>query len=86
VEFGATGMEADVLFSGIAVIGSGAARTDMEWRDMVVDEGAFERYESPSERLRGRFYGPDQQQVGGIFERGTITGALGGVLHRHRRP
>ena len=30
VEFGPSGMEADVLFSGIAVLGSGAARPDME--------------------------------------------------------
>lgn len=81
VEFGATGMEADVLFSGIAVLGSGAARPDMEWRDMVVEEGAFELHESPSERIRGRFYGPDQQEVGGIFEQGTITGGFGGVRH-----
>jgi hypothetical protein len=79
VEFGAAGMAADVLFSGIAVIGSGAARPDMAWRGMPVAAGAFEHYESPSERIRGRFYGPDQQETGGIFERGTITGAFGGV-------
>ena len=79
VEFGATGMEADVRFSGIAVIGGGASRPDMEWHDLTLEEGGFERYESPSERIRGRFYGPDQPEVGGIFERGTITGAFGGV-------
>ncbi len=81
VEFGAAGMAADVRFSGIAVIGSGAARPDMEWRGMAVEGGAFERYESPSERIRGRFYGPGQEEAGGIFERGTITGAFGGVRH-----
>ena len=79
VEFGATGITADVLFSGIAVIGGGAARPDIEWHDLAMEEDAFERHESPSERIRGRFYGPGQQEVGGIFERGTITGALGGV-------
>ena len=50
-----------------------------EWLDMAVEEGAFKRYASPSERIRERFYGPDQQEVGGILERGTITGAFGGV-------
>ena len=79
VQFGAARMEADVQFSGIAVIESGAARPDMAWRGMTVEAGAFEHYESPSERIRGRFYGPDQQEAGGIFERGTITGAFGGV-------
>lgn len=79
VEFGAAGMEADVEFSGIAVIASGAARPDMAWRGMTVEAGGFERYESPSERIRGRFYGPEQQEAGGIFEHGTITGAFGGV-------
>lgn len=81
MEFGATVTEADVLFSGIAVLGGGAARPGMEWRDMAVEEGAFGRYESPSERIRGRVYGPDQQEFGGIFERGTITGGFGGVRH-----
>ena len=79
VEFGAAGMEADVEFSGIAVIASGSARPDMAWRGMTVEAGGFERYESPSERIRGRFYGPEQQEAGGIFEHGTITGAFGGV-------
>ena len=79
VEFGPTGMKADVLFRDIAVIQSGASRPDMVWRDLVVCEGAFEEYEAPSERIRGRFYGPDQQEVGGIFERDNITGAFGGV-------
>ena len=78
VEFGADAITADVAFTGIVNIETGAARNDMAWRGLEVEDGGFARRSAPGDTVSGRFYGPDEEEVGGVFERDGIAGAFGG--------
>ena len=78
VEFGGTGMAADVEFTDIANTETGERRDDMTWRGMAVEEGGFARRNALDDTISGRFYGPNEEEVGGIFERDGIAGAFGG--------
>ena len=78
VEFGAAAITADVAFTDIVNIETGAAQNDMAWRGMVVEDGGFARRNAPDDTVSGRFYGPGEEEVGGVFERDGIAGAFGG--------
>ena len=78
VEFGGTDMIADVEFTDIANTETGERRDDMTWRGMAVEQGGFARRNALDDTISGRFYGPDEEEVGGIFERDGIAGAFGG--------
>ena len=78
VEFGGTDMTADVEFADIADAKTGERRDDMTWRGMAVEEGGFARRNALDDTISGRFYGPNEEEVGGIFERDGIAGAFGG--------
>ena len=78
VEFGAAAITADVAFTDIVNIETGAAQNDMTWRGMVVEDGGFARRNAPGDSVSGRFYGPGEEEVGGVFERDGIAGAFGG--------
>ena len=67
----------DVLFSGLQDLETGTAREDMSWLGLRVADGAFFAHEGSSS-ISGRFYGPEQQEVGGTFDRNEIVGAFGG--------
>ena len=54
----------------------GGARADLKWEDIPVAQGAFQGRDMVGS-IEGRFYGSDHGEVGGIFERGTLTGAFG---------
>ncbi len=50
---------------------------NMTWQNLPVREGRFgANFDDPT--LEGRFYGPNHEEVGGIFERNQIIGAFGG--------
>ena len=78
VEFGASAITADVEFTGIANTETGERRDDMAWRGMAVEEGGFARRNAPDDTISGRFYGPDEEEIGGVFERDGVAGAFGG--------
>ena len=78
VEFGAAAITADVAFTDIVNIETGAAQNDMAWRGMAVEDGGFARRNAPGDAVSGRFYGPNEEEVGGVFERDGIAGAFGG--------
>ena len=78
VEFGASAITADVEFTDIANTGTGERRDDMAWRGMAVEEGGFARRNAPDDTISGRFYGPGEEEVGGVFERDGVAGAFGG--------
>lgn len=78
VDIGATGVTADVEFTDIVSIETGALRNDRTWRGMAVEEGGFARHDAPDDTIAGRFFGPDEEEVGGVFERNGIAGAFGG--------
>ena len=78
VEFGVAAITADVAFTDIVNIETGAAQNDMVWRGMTVEDGGFARRNAPGDTVSGRFYSPNEEEVGGVFERDGIAGAFGG--------
>ena len=80
--------DVDVAFTGIRDLVSETARPDMTWNDLALTNGGFSDAgaftigsvgvpPSPTETIRGMFYGPAQQEVGGVFDSDGITGAFG---------
>ena len=51
----------------------------MTWHDLIVSGGDFARAIAPDDRISGQFFGPEAQEVAGIFERDGIAGAFGGI-------
>ena len=49
---------------------------DMTWENLAVRDGRFGGgFDDPT--IEGRFYGPNHEEVGGIFQRSRIVGAFG---------
>ena len=65
-------MDLDIALTGIAGVESGDAYDDMTREGVAMRDGAFE---TPT--LSGRFFGPDHEEVGGVFDRDDIVGAFG---------
>ena len=78
VDFGSSAITADVAFTDIVDIETGNLKSDMAWHGMAVNEGGFARRNAPDDTISGRFYGPNEEEVGGVFERDDIAGAFGG--------
>ena len=78
VDFGALAMAADVEFSDIANIETGEQWDAMAWRGIAVEGGGFARRDADDDTISGRFYGPDEEEVAGVFERGGLAGVFGG--------
>ena len=81
VDMTPSGMNADVMFTDLTNAHTGTSYEDMTWTGLAVTDGGFGRRGAADDRIEGRFYGPDQEEVGGIFEGSGIAGAFGG-----RRP
>jgi len=64
--------QVDVAFTNIRDEDTGMSRADMAWNDLAVRNGVFN-----GARLRGQFYGPEHEEVGGVFSRDGILGAFG---------
>lgn len=58
-------------FTNIAERFSGARSSDIRWQGVPMRSGAFS-----ASGLQGRFYGPNHEEAGGVFERNGITGAF----------
>ncbi len=70
---------ADVHLTGMSNVTTGQAYTDMIFENMTVEEGQFSRYHADNNRLSGAFYGPDHEEVGGVFDHPQgLQGAYGG--------
>ena len=77
VAFGAGTVTADVAFTGIVNVETGDGHDDMAWRGLALEDGGFARRNAPDDTISGQFYGPDEEEVGGVFERDGIAGAFG---------
>ena len=62
----------DVRFSNIT--NEVRVLRDVVWTDLPVTEGGFE-----GQGILGRFYGPQHEEVGGVFQFDAINGAFGGT-------
>jgi len=67
--------EVDVSLTGIEDV-RGRTRDDLHWKDIPVAQGGFQARDTAG-TIKGRFYGGEHGEVGGIFERGPLTGAFG---------
>ena len=57
-------------------VATGTTYDDMVWRNIPLRDGGFETFE-----IRARFFGPNHEEVGGVFEsqEDRIVGAFGGT-------
>ena len=70
-------MAIDVAFTNIRNVGTtGQSRADMMWGGLAVTNGTFGTG-TQGDSIQGQFYGPNHEEVGGIFERDQIIGAFG---------
>ena len=66
----------DVKFFQMLDLETGVPRADMHWPAVPLSNGTFAQGED-SDSIQGRFYGPRHEEVGGVFERDSISGAFG---------
>ena len=70
---------ANVYLTGMTNTTTGQAYADMIYENMPVTDGQFSRYHADDDRLSGVFYGPDHEEVGGVFDHPEgLVGAYGG--------
>ena len=71
--------DVDVAFTNIQSIRDVAVPAtypNMYWQNLAVRDGRFGGgFDDPT--IEGRFYGPNHEEVGGIFQRNRIVGAFG---------
>lgn len=61
-----------VAVTDLVDVAAGTTYDDMIWANIPLRDGGFETFE-----IRARFFGPNHEEVGGVFERDRITGAFG---------
>ena len=75
-----TDMDLDVTFSDIVNLHSPSDTPlngpQWTWENLHLNSGAFAQGSSAN-RIEGRFYGPNHEEVGGIFDRNEMVGAFG---------
>ena len=70
---------ADVLLSNLRNVSTGTEYHDINYAELALHNGRFERVFGENDYLRGAFYGPDQEEVAGTFEHWQgLIGAYGG--------
>ena len=67
----------DVAFANIRDIDAGRPHGNITWQNIPVTSGSFASDISFGNSIDGRFYGPNHEEVGGVFERNQIAGAFG---------
>lgn len=66
----------DVKFNNVIYLDTAESFPDMNWFDIDVADGAFER-RNIAGHIAGEFYGPDHSEVGGVFTHPSAMGAFG---------
>ena len=65
-------MSVDVTFSNIKDLNTNRSIANMTWMDLSVTDGSFD-----SGTIEGSFYGPQHEEVAGVFHRNYVMGAFG---------
>ena len=68
--------DVDVSFTNVFDLYTRAERPSMTWQNLPLAGGSF-KTGSGGNQINGKFYGPNHEEVGGIFERNQIVGAFG---------
>ena len=79
VAFDSAGTSASVEFFNIKSLKNGTRYHDMAWRKLAVENGVFGHREGIDNYIAGRFFGPEEQEIGGVFEKDNVAGAFGGI-------
>ena len=66
----------NLAFTNIATLDNARKYDDMIWNDILVTDGYFNQG-AGTDLLSGYFYGPNHEEVSGVFERRHIVGAFG---------
>ena len=66
----------EIVLQGLVDFDRNSSLDRMTWSDVAVENGAFAAG-TQGNRVDGRFYGPEHEEVGGTFERDGIVGAFG---------
>ena len=66
----------DVALTNIRDLDREQSYADMRWEDLRVRQGRFGTG-GDMNSIQGQFYGPNHEEVGGVFERNEIIGAFG---------
>ena len=67
----------DVAFTGIRGVDDNDQIYDpMHWDAIMVGASGFQTGDAGN-AIEGRFYGPNHEEIGGVFERGQMVGAFG---------
>ena len=68
----------DVSFTRIWDLDANTQRSDMTWSDVPLADGVFtDRSGSAAPTITGAFFGPNHEEVGGVFDRDAIAGSFG---------
>ena len=85
LSFNLSRSDIDVAFTNIHDIDAGHRYDNITWQNVPVASGSFAMFAErtsteiyPPDFIDDRFYGPNHEEVGGIFESGNIVGAFGG--------
>ena len=68
--------KANIAFTQIFDLNAQTQRDDLTWDGIQVTAGGFASG-ADQDSIEGRFYGPNHEEVGGIFERNRVLGAFG---------
>ena len=66
----------DVAFTNIRNVDAGRRWANMTWGDVPMTSGGFATG-SDRDSIQGKFYGPNHEEAGGVFERDQVIGAFG---------
>ena len=73
------GIEADVAFTNLVNSYTEENHADMSWNGLTITDGSFAREDAEDDRISGQFFGPEHEEVAGIFEHAGVSGAFGGL-------
>lgn len=62
----------DVAFTNMHNLNAGVPRDDLAWTGLALQAGRF-----GDDTIDGRFYGPEGEEVGGVFQRDQMIGGFG---------
>ena len=65
---------AAVEITDLVDVATGTEYDDLGWEYLPLRDGGFETFE-----IRARFFGPNHEEVGGVFEKDKIVGGFGGT-------
>ncbi len=68
--------DVDVSFTNVFDLYTRAERPSMTWQNLPLVGGNFQ-YRTRDSQIEGNFYGPNHEEVGGVFEAFKIVGAFG---------